>query len=96
MKNPKVDLRETLGMVLCALLSLVAFLAFLFWLASSDRLPGVLALGVSLVCPVVWLVFLLSSSGGGGGLGQSVKRRAALLRPAARWDGQQVGVPAES
>jgi hypothetical protein len=93
MKNSKVGLRETVGMVLCALLSLVAFL---FLLAYSDRLPGVLALGVSLVCPVVWLGFLLSSSGGGGGLGQSVKRRAALLRPAARRDRQQVGVPAES
>jgi hypothetical protein len=95
MLNRKVDLRETVGMVLCALLSLVAFLAFLFLLASSDQLPAVLALAVSLACPVVWLAFLLWNNGSGGGLAQWVKHRAALLRPAPRRDGQPAGVPVE-
>lgn len=92
MVNRKVDLRETVGMALCALLSLVTFLAFLFLLASSDHLSAVLALAVSLVCPAVWLAFLLWSSGGGGGLVRWVKRRVALRRPAPRWDEQPAGV----
>ena len=95
MLNHKVDLRETVGMVLCALLSLVAFSAFLFLLAYSDRLPAVLALAVSLACPVVWLAFLLWNNGGGGGLAQWVRRRVALLQPAPRQDGQPAGVPVE-
>jgi len=76
MVNHKVDLRNTLGMARCALLSLVAFLAFLILMAYSDR--------------------LLSNDGDAGGLVQWVKRKAVLLRPASRRDGQPISVPVES
>ncbi|MFB0536612.1 MAG: hypothetical protein ACETWR_16710 [Anaerolineae bacterium] len=97
MMNHKVDLRNTLGMALCALLSLVAFLTFLTLVAFSDRLMAVVGLAASLVCPAVWLTVLLSNDGdGGGGLVQWVKHKVALLRPAPRRDGQPIGAPAES
>ncbi len=68
-------------MALCALLSLVVFLAFLILMTYSDRL----------------LAVLLSNDGdGSGGLVQWVKHKAALRRPAPRWDGQPAGVPVES
>ena len=93
MVNHKVDLRKTVSMALCALLSLVAFLAFLILMAYSDRWLVVLGLAASLVCPAVWLTVLLSNDGdGGGGLVQRVKHRAALRRPAPRWHGQPAGV----
>lgn len=96
MVNHKVDLRNTVGMALCALLSLVAFLAFLTLVAYSDRLMAVVGLAASLVCPAVWLMVLLSNDGdGGGGLVQWVKHRAALLRPAPRRDGQSGSLPLE-
>lgn len=96
MMNHKIDLRNTLGMALCALLSLVAFLAFLTLVAYSDRLMAVVGLTASLVCPAVWLTVLLSNDGdGGGGLVQWVKRKAGLLRPAPRRDGQPAGIPVE-
>jgi hypothetical protein len=93
MMNHKVDLRNTLGMALCALLSLVAFLALM---AYSDRLMAVVGLAAGLVCPAVWLTVLLSNDGDGGGLVQWVKRRAALLWPAPRRDSQPISVPVES
>jgi len=96
MVNHKVDLRNTLGMARCALLSLVAFLAFLILMAYSDRLLAVLGLAASLVCPAVWLTVLLSNDGNGSGLVQRVKRRAALLRPAPRRDSQPISVPVGS
>ena len=96
MVNHKVDLRNILGMALCALLSLVAFLAFLILMAYSDRLMAILGLAASLVCPAVWLTVLLSNDGdSGGGLVQWVKRKAVLLRPASRRDGQPSGIPVE-
>ncbi len=96
MVNHKVDLRDTLGMALCALFSLVAFLAFLILMAYSDRLMAVVGLAASLVCPAVWLMVLSSNDGdGGGGLVQWAKHRAALLRPASRRDGQPAGIPVE-
>jgi len=96
MVNHKVDLRNTLGMARCALLSLVAFLAFLILMAYSDRLMAVLGLAASLICPAVWLTVLLSNDGDAGGLVQWVKRKAVLLRPASRRDGQPISVPVES
>ena len=93
MMNHKIDLRNTLGMALCALLSLVAFLALM---AYSDRLMAVVGLAASLVCPAVWLTVLLSNDGDAGGLVQWVKRKAVLLRPASRRDGQPISVPVES
>jgi hypothetical protein len=57
--NHKVDLRKTVSMALCALLSLVVFLAFLILMTYSDRL----------------LAVLLSNDGdGSGGLVQWVNR----------------------
>lgn len=98
MANLKFDLREALGMLLCALLSLAAFLALLLLLAYSDgnRLVAALGLLVSLACPVMWLLFLLWRDGGGGGLVQWVKRKAALPRlwPLLRREKQPDGVPA--
>jgi len=97
MVNHKVDLRNTLGMALCALLALVAFLAFLALVAYSDRLMVVVGLAASLVCPAVWLTVLLSNDGhGGGGLLQWVKHKVVPLRPAPRRDGQPVGAPVET
>ena len=96
MMSHKVDLREMVGMALCALLSLMAFLTFLFLLAFSDSLPAVLALVISLACPVVWLAYLLWSSGGSGGLMQWMKRRSVRLWSLPQWDGQSVGVPVEN
>jgi hypothetical protein len=77
----KVDVRETVGMALCALLSLAAFLILL---AHSNRLPAALGLVISLICPAVWLIVLLWSMEGGGGLVQWVKRRVVVLQPLLR------------
>ena len=62
---------------LCTLLSLAAFLLLL---AHSESLPAVVALFISLACPVAWLAFLLWDGGDGSGLVQRVRRRAVLLR----------------
>lgn len=88
----KVDVRETVGMALCALLSLVAFLILLTY---SDRLPVVVALAIGLACPLVWLAFLLWENRDGGGLVQSVRRRVTSFRPTPRrQDNRLTGVPA--
>ncbi len=96
--NHKIDLRETVGMILCTSLSLVAFLALLLLLAYSDGDWRVATLGllVALACPVVWLAFLLRGSGGGGGLVQWVKHKAALLRPVPRREAQPDGMLTEA
>jgi hypothetical protein len=62
-----VDLREMAGMALCAMLSFAAFLALVILVEGGGRLPAILALIITLACPVVWLIVLLSSDGGGGG-----------------------------
>jgi len=94
MLNHKFDLRSIVGMALCALLSLVAFLTFLILMAYNDRFMAILGLTASLVCPAVWLTILLLDDGdGGGGLAQWVKHKVALLRPAPRRNSQPAGMP---
>lgn len=58
MFDQKAAVRETLGIALCALLSMGAFGALLF-LLDGDRLPVALAIVTSLACPVAWMAFLL-------------------------------------
>lgn len=94
MLSHKFDLRSIVGMALCALLSLVAFLTFLILMAYSNRFMAILGLTASLVCPTVWLMVLLSNDGGGGGgLVQWLKDRMTVLRPGPRRNSQPAGMP---
>ena len=88
MANHKANLHEIVGMVLCALLSLLAFVILVIY---NDRLPAILGLIISLACPVVWLTVLLWNDRDGGSLAQRVK----LLQPILRWGDQPTSVPVE-
>ncbi len=77
MANRKMNLRDAAGLVLCATLSLAAFLILL---SLSDQLPAILVLTVSLICPLIWLALVLGSDGSGGGLAPWAKHRAAAIR----------------
>lgn len=68
----KGDVREAIGMAVCAVLSLAAFLALVL-LLENGLLPAFLALVISLACPVVWLVLI--GDGGGKGLEQRAQRQ---------------------
>ncbi|MFQ6101683.1 MAG: hypothetical protein ACE5OS_10690 [Anaerolineae bacterium] len=90
----KGDVREAIGMVVCAILSLAAFLALVL-LLEDGLLPAFLALVVSLACPLVWLAFLLLGHEGGGGLAHWAQRRVVSLQPALRQqDDRLTGVAA--
>jgi len=66
------NVRETIVMVLCAILSLAAFLVLVL-LLEGGLLPAFLALIISLACPVVWLALMWG--GGGKGLEQLLRTR---------------------
>ena len=92
-----IDLRETLGLILCVLLSLLAFLGILVFVSYNyaDRWVALLGLMISLACPVVWLALLLWKDGGGGGLLQRVKSNVKLPRLAVRRMEQPTGALAK-
>ncbi len=93
----KVDLREVVGTILCAVLSLLAFLGVLVFVSYNyeDQWVAPLGLAISLVCPVVWLALLLWKDGGGGGLLQRLKSSMKLPRQAERRTEQPVGMLTE-
>jgi hypothetical protein len=76
--NYETDWREAVGTALCALFSLGAFVPLV---AFAGRLPAVLTVAISLACPLVWLLFLLSSRGRGGGLRKQAREKMGRLRP---------------
>jgi hypothetical protein len=76
--NYEADWREAVGTVLCALLSLGAFVPLVVF---ADWLPAVLMAVISLACPLMWLLFLLSNRNNGGGLRQQARTRPRRLHP---------------
>ena len=85
MVNRKIDLRETVGLMLCVLITLLAFSSLLLLLAYSEgsRLLAAVGFLISLACPVAWLAFLLHNSGGGGGAGVMGKAEGGAAQAAA-------------
>jgi hypothetical protein len=73
MVNRRVGFRSVVAMALYAVLSLLAFLVFLFLTASNGGVLAFLGLVAALACPAVWLIVLLSDNGGSV-LAQWVKR----------------------
>ena len=90
MLDQEADVRETVGMALCALLSMVAFGAVLF-LLGSGRLPVALVIAISLACPVVWLAFLLRSDREIVGPGRRHPRKTSPRRHLKRAFSRLVG-----
>jgi hypothetical protein len=76
--NYETDWREVAGTVLCALLSLGAFVPLVGF---AGWLPAVLAVIISLACPLIWLLFLLLNRGSGGGLRQQAQEQISQLHP---------------
>ena len=64
MVNRRAGFRSVVAMVLCALLSLLSFLGFLFLTASNGGVLAFLGLVAALTCPAVWLTVLLADSRG--------------------------------
>ncbi|MCL7452421.1 MAG: hypothetical protein M8467_05170 [Anaerolineae bacterium] len=69
--------RETAGTLLCALLSLGAFVPLV---VAAGRLPAALVLAISLACPIAWLLSLSWSGRDDGGL----RRPAGAVAPGLR------------
>lgn len=76
--NYEVDWREAVGTVLCALLSLGAFVPLVMF---AGWLPAVLAVVISLACPLVWLLFLLSNRSDGVGPRQQAQDQIWQFQP---------------
>ncbi len=95
MRYHNLDLREIVGMVLCAVLSAMAFLGILIFVSYNfgDRWVALLGMMIGLVCPVVWLALLLWQGGGGGGLLRRVKSSMKRPQPAMRRTEQPAVVP---
>ena len=83
MVNRRVGFRSIVAMALCALLSLLAFLGFLFLTAPNGGVWAFLGLVAALTCPAVWLTVLFSDNRGSV-LAQRVKRAGARLQSSAR------------
>ena len=92
MSYQKMNQRETVGTVLCALLSIGTFGTSLFlWI--GGLLPAFLALVISLACPIVWIVVLLWQDGDGGGLARWVRQRLVLGRDYGRRTPSEASAP---
>jgi hypothetical protein len=85
MVNRRVGSHSVVAMALCALLSLLAFLGFLFLAASSGGLLAFLGLVAALACPAIWLSVLLADNRESV-VAQWVKRVRTRLQSSARPD----------
>ena len=78
--NDGTDWRETAGTGLCALLSLAIFVPLV---VAAGHVPAALAVGIALVCPLAWLLFLwrTGTKGWGGRRPGAAWAAWLLLRP---------------
>jgi hypothetical protein len=74
--NYEIDWREAVGTALCAVLSLGAFVPLVVF---ADWLPAVLMVTISLACPLVGLLFLVSNRSNDGGLRQQAGTQMGRL-----------------